>query len=154
MTTKVKQWDRFETMVENDRHYRDAYRDVTLTVTVTKPNGEIQNFWGFYDGGTTWRFRYMPDQLGAWSYRGAFSDGSVRIEGQFECIASDLPGVIGAYGENPVWFGYRAVERRCCGVSTSVTGSLRQTGRTPSGPRSSTGRVLKATTRCRSRASF
>ena len=107
MTKKVKQWDRFELAVENDRHYRDAYRDVALTVTVTKPNGELQDFWGFYDGGSTWRFRYMPDQLGTWSYRGSFSDGSVRVSGEFECIESDIPGMIGAYGANPAWFGYR-----------------------------------------------
>jgi hypothetical protein len=107
MTSNVKQWDRFEVVVENDRHYRDPYRDVELEMTVTKPNGEVSRFWGFHDGGSTWRFRYMPDQPGTWSYRGGFSDGGGHVSGELECVESDVPGVIGAYGKNPVWFGYR-----------------------------------------------
>ena len=60
----VGQWDRFTASVTNAKKYADPYHDVTLNVTWTRPDGSTASFFGFYDGGTTWRLRMMPDQLG------------------------------------------------------------------------------------------
>ena len=100
-------WDRFEATVSNTREYADPYGDVTLEAVYTAPDGRRIGFWGFHDGGTTWRIRFMPDQLGAWRYEARFSDGAPGVSGAFECVASDLPGMISIYAANPVWFGYR-----------------------------------------------
>jgi hypothetical protein len=100
-------WDRFERTVPNDRSYSDPYRDVTLNVTYTKPDGSRVRFWGFHDGGSRWIIRFMPDQLGPWKYRAEFSDGSPGISGTFTCVESDLPGMISKDETNPVWFGYK-----------------------------------------------
>ena len=106
-TNPVPRWDRFETALVNTNTYADPYRDVTLNVTYTKPDASTVNFWGFYDGSNTWRIRFMPEQIGTWSYAASFSDGSGSETNSFECAASDLPGLIGADEQNPMWFGFK-----------------------------------------------
>ena len=103
----VGRWDRFECVVTNAKTYQDPYRDVALKATVTRPDGVQVDFWGFYDGGTTWRLRFMPDRLGAWTYAASFSDGTPVVSGTFKCVESDLPGLVGAYEPNPIWFGFK-----------------------------------------------
>ncbi|MHC4565388.1 MAG: DUF5060 domain-containing protein [Planctomycetota bacterium] len=106
----VGQWDRFEASVKNAKDYRDPYADVTLDVTYEDPRDRTTKFWGFYDGAGTWKIRFMPDRIGTWKYRAVFSDGSSGISGTFECIQSDIPGMISADRANPAWFGYKSGE--------------------------------------------
>jgi hypothetical protein len=106
----VGRWDRFEASVTNAKDYRDPYADVTLDVTYDDPRGRTRKFWGFYDGAGTWKIRFMPDRVGTWKYRAVFSDGSSGISGTFECIQSDIPGMISADRTNPAWFGYKSGE--------------------------------------------
>ena len=106
-TNTVPQWDRFEAALSNTNTYADPYRNVTLNVTYTKPDASTVNFWGFYEGSNTWRIRFMPDQIGTWSYAASFSDGSGGETNSFECVDGDLPGLIGADEENPMWFGFK-----------------------------------------------
>lgn len=103
----VGKWDRFEVAITNSNTYNDPYRDVTLNVTYTKPNGSRVNFWGFYDGNATWRIRFMPDQLGSWTYRATFSDGAPGKTGSFKCVSSSIPGMISKDETNPIWFGFK-----------------------------------------------
>ncbi|KPK41968.1 MAG: hypothetical protein AMJ65_08390 [Phycisphaerae bacterium SG8_4] len=102
----VGQWARFERPVNSTGTYRNAYADVTLDVTYEDPDGKKTKFWGFYDGGRTWKIRFMPNRIGTWRYDAVFSDGSGRISGTFECIPSGIPGMISADRINPIWFGY------------------------------------------------
>jgi hypothetical protein len=105
---RVGQWDRFERSVPNPRPYTEPYRDVTLEVTYTRPDGSAVSFWGFYDGSATWKIRFMPDQVGTWRYTARFADGAAPgVQGTFECVPSDLPGLISRYEHNPQWFGFR-----------------------------------------------
>jgi len=103
----VGQWERFELRLERQRTYADPYRDVMLDVCYTAPDGREIAFWGFYDGGSTWRARFMPDQVGTWSYSASFSDDQSDRRGAFECIPSDVPGMISSDEDNPIWFGYK-----------------------------------------------
>lgn len=104
---RVGRWQRFEIFIENDTPYADPYRDATLDVTYERPDGSTVAFWGFYDGGRTWRARFMPDQLGTWAYSATFSDGAPGTSGTFACVASDVPGMLSVDESNPVWFGFR-----------------------------------------------
>lgn len=106
----VPHWGRFEVVVRNAKRYANPYEDVTLNVTLTKPDGRVVTFWGFYDGGETWRIRFMPDQAGTWRYRGNFSDGNEQVSGTFTCVESDIPGMISTYEDNPIWFGFKGGE--------------------------------------------
>ena len=104
---QVGKWDRFEASVTNKKRYKDPYTDVTLEVTFTKPNGSKVKFWGFYDGGNTWRIRFMPDQTGTWTYEARFSDGSPAENGSFRCVPSKIPGMVYKHKENARWFGFK-----------------------------------------------
>ncbi|MBC8217119.1 MAG: DUF5060 domain-containing protein, partial [Planctomycetes bacterium] len=106
----VGRWARFEASAKNARTYRNPYADVTLNVTYESPIGKRTKFWGFYDGARTCKIRFMPDRIGTWKYDAAFSDGSGLTSGTFECIPSDIPGMISADRANPMWFGYRSGE--------------------------------------------
>ncbi len=103
----VGRWGRFEASMQNTRKYRNPYGDVTLKVTYKSPNGNQIKFWGFYDGGQTWKIRFMPEEVGTWKYNAVFSDGSDGISGVFECVRSDVPGMISVDETNPIWFGYK-----------------------------------------------
>lgn len=103
---RVGQWDRFETVIPNPEPYDDPFRDVDLSATFTAPGGETVEFRGFYDG-DGWKLRFMPDRLGAWRYTARFSDDSRETAGEFECVPSDLPGMIAVDEANPMWFGFK-----------------------------------------------
>ncbi|MBN2411501.1 DUF5060 domain-containing protein [candidate division KSB1 bacterium] len=104
---RVGLWDVFEEHITNNGSYQNPFTDVELRVTYTRPDGQYVSFWGFYDGGNMWKIRFMPDQVGEWRYRAAFSDGSFMISGAFTCVHSDIPGMISIDETNPVWFGYK-----------------------------------------------
>ncbi|MBC8470422.1 MAG: DUF5060 domain-containing protein [Planctomycetes bacterium] len=103
----VGRWERFETTLTNTKSYRDPYRDVTLAVTYTRPDGKKVEFWGFYDGRSRWIIRFMPDRPGLWRYEARFSDGAPGISGNFQCVESEIPGMISKDESNPLWFGYK-----------------------------------------------
>jgi len=106
----VGRWARFETSVKNEEKYRNSYRDVALDVTYKNPDGKEVKFWGFYDGNQTWKIRFMPDRIGTWKYYAVFSDGTEGISGTFECVPSNIPGMISVDQTNPQWFGYTGGE--------------------------------------------
>jgi len=105
-TNAVMQWGRFELSLLNTNAHIDAYREVALNVTYTKPDDTQVAFWGFFDGQNSWRARFMPDQIGTWSYNATFSDGAPGASGTFECVAGDIPGLITKDQTNPLWFGF------------------------------------------------
>ena len=100
----------FEIAVTNDAtKVTNKFADVWLNATFTGPasGAEPVKFWGFYDGGSTWRLRFMPSAVGQWKYSWSFSDGSGKGEGVFECIADGAsPGVLKPWPANPHWFAY------------------------------------------------
>jgi hypothetical protein len=118
---RVPRWGRFEIVLSHALRSGDPYRDVSLDVAYTAPDGRTMEFWGFYDGGDTWRARFMPDLPGTWSYEAKLnqttrtdpsgSATTTRVaataRGSFECVASDLPGQISIGAANPQWFGWR-----------------------------------------------
>jgi hypothetical protein len=88
----------------------NPFAGVVLNTTFVSPSGTTSAFWGFYDGGTTWRWRFMPHEVGEWQYTWSFSDGSSSGAGSFRCIAAGgSPGVVGAYTRNPRWFAYNGM---------------------------------------------
>jgi len=103
-TPEVRLWDRFEAALPNEKQYTDPYKNVTLDVTYTTPFGEKVKFWGFYDGGKNWKWRFMPHVPGTWQYEATFSDGTPGASGRFRVVSSDLPGMLRVNRANPLWF--------------------------------------------------
>jgi len=98
----------FETAVRNPKtKVANRFTDVWLNATFTGPTGARTEFFGFYDGGDTWRLRFMPSAVGAWNYAWSFIDGSLAGKGSFACVAAGAsPGVLRPYAANPHWFSY------------------------------------------------
>jgi hypothetical protein len=102
----------FEQSVERSTSYSNKFdfREVELRTTFTSPcNGtgcpgqRTINFFGFYDGdgqgaqtGDTWKFRFMPDEVGQWSYAYCWSEDEAPCtpgnSGTFNVVDTGLPG--------------------------------------------------------------
>ena len=102
----VGRWGMFELAVPNSRAYKNPFADVTLEGKFLSPSKKQFKVLGFYDGGETWRLRFMPDEIGDWSYTARFSDGSADVKGTFKCVKSKLHGPLRVNRENPLWFEY------------------------------------------------
>ncbi|MBN2180663.1 MAG: DUF5060 domain-containing protein [Sedimentisphaerales bacterium] len=111
----------FEVQIRNEKSYENKLADVDLTVTYTSPSGKVVNFWGFFDGdgrgggnlaeGNIWKLRFMPDELGKWSYVYRWSDDTPGGEGEFVAVERGAgKGVLKAYRDNPYWFAYNGTE--------------------------------------------
>lgn len=104
----------FERSVSNANSYGNKFTDVTLNVDYTSPAGRQMRLPGFYDGdgkggqaGDVWKFRFMPNEVGTWSYSYSWSDGKPGGNGTFDAVAGGAGrGVLRAYGGNGHWFAY------------------------------------------------
>jgi Protein of unknown function (DUF4038)/Domain of unknown function (DUF5060)/Putative collagen-binding domain of a collagenase len=64
----VPRWGRFEASFTSARPVRNPLQEAELYVTFTAPSREAHTVQGFWDGGTTWRVRFSPGEIGAWTY--------------------------------------------------------------------------------------
>lgn len=110
-TTEVGLYRTFETSVTNDKSYSNKFTDVNLLCTYTAPSGKQTDFYGFFDGDNVWRMRFMPDELGEWTYTWKFSDGSKKGNGSFVATSENAgKGILRAYTKNPRWFAYNGTD--------------------------------------------
>ncbi len=111
----------FETCVQNDTPYQNKFADVHLRATYTAPSGKTVTFEGFFDGdgrgggdrasGNVWKLRFMPDELGIWTYVYQWSDGTPGGHGSFACVKEGAgKGVLRPYTKNPHWFAYNGTD--------------------------------------------
>ena len=109
---RVPLYGMLEILLANATAYANPFADVELEGTFTSPTGDDVVFCGFYDGdgkggqnGPVWKQRFMPGQVGTWSYVLSFSDGSPGKKGTFECVAQEArPGPWKQDPDNPHWF--------------------------------------------------
>ena len=66
-----------EWSVNNNSYSGNAY-DVIATVTFTHSNGTTHTTEMFYDGGSTWKFRFSGSLTGNWSFTTSSSDGDLN----------------------------------------------------------------------------
>jgi hypothetical protein len=86
--------------------YSNPYNDVTLSVTYTGPSGQNIQTYGFWDGGDTFRIRFMFPEVGQWTWETDCSDVTNNgLHGQ-----SGAVDVVDYVGGNPLYTkGYPAV---------------------------------------------
>ncbi len=83
----VEQWDTHELAFSSTTKYKNPFVDVSLKVTFAHSGGVSITVDGFYDGEATWRARFMPLQLGPWSYRTTSNDSALNGRvGSINCI--------------------------------------------------------------------
>lgn len=104
----VGKWDLFELPLRNEKIYDNPFKDVSLLGEFTHiEDKRTIKIYGFYDGGTIWKIRFMPDKEGKWRYKVYFSDSSTKsVEGHFLCVPSKIKGPLRVYQRNSIWFSY------------------------------------------------
>jgi hypothetical protein len=83
-------WYKYEIQFSSSTNYENPIQDVkSFEVTFTSPSGNKKTINGFWDGGTTWKSRFMPDETGTWSFETRCSDtknsGLNGQKGSFLC---------------------------------------------------------------------
>ena len=73
----------------------DPTWDVDVLATFTGPSGRQIRVRGFWDGGSTWRVRFSPDEVGAWFWRTECGDESLCASGELTCTPYE--------GDNPLY---------------------------------------------------
>jgi Protein of unknown function (DUF4038)/Domain of unknown function (DUF5060)/Putative collagen-binding domain of a collagenase len=66
-----------------------AAPETQFAVELNSPSGKVSTIAGFWDGGTTWRARFMPVEAGTWHYRThsiPTIDGLDGKRGSFVCV--------------------------------------------------------------------
>jgi len=81
----VERWCIFEIELQSSKVVEKPFQEVRLQVCFSKDRAAIKVS-GFYDGGTTWKIRFMPEEEGAYSFQISSNleefDG---LSGNFEC---------------------------------------------------------------------
>ncbi len=93
---QVGRWMKYERNFNSQKTYENPLYDVkSFVVKFTSPAGKVHNISAFWDGGTTWRVRFAPDEVGTWSYVTECSDennsGLDNQKGTFQCVDKASP---------------------------------------------------------------
>jgi len=86
----ANRWVMHEITFESRADYADPFNEAELDVIFTGPGDITMVMPGFWDGGSTWRVRFAPTQVGLWTYESVCSNsgdtGLHGIVGAFECV--------------------------------------------------------------------
>lgn len=85
---QVPVWTRYEATFTSSKNYSNPLYELDrFVVQFTSPTGRTRKINGFWDGGTTWKVRFCPDEKGPWTYQTVCSDttnmGLHRQQGSF-----------------------------------------------------------------------
>ena len=68
-------WHKYEISFTSSNSYENPVQQVRIfEVNFMSPTGIIKTINGFWDGGTLWKVRFMPDEAGRWTYETVCSD--------------------------------------------------------------------------------
>ena len=82
---EVERWDRYEVVLKAPAS-GNPYTGPGLRADFTLEHRTV-TLDGFYDGNGTWRVRFMPDSIGAWTYVTHSSIAALNGKtGQFQCV--------------------------------------------------------------------
>jgi hypothetical protein len=87
-------WMKYEIEFTSTKEYGNPLYDLkTFYVEFIAPSGRTKHIDGFWDGGTHYKARFAPDELGEWSYRTTCSDkenrGLMGQTGTFNCVPNE-----------------------------------------------------------------
>lgn len=87
-------WTKHEIQFQSSKKYNNPIYDVKdFKITFIAPSGRERVVRGFWDGGTDWKVRFMPDEVGEWHWKTECSDkensGLNDQSGTFESVKND-----------------------------------------------------------------
>jgi hypothetical protein len=94
----VPLWGKFE---KTFTVQSDAAPETEVSVEFRSPSGKPHGVLGFWDGGKTWRVRFMPDEPGTWTYQSRSRPALVGLDGQtgeFACRRGEGRGPFVQHG--------------------------------------------------------
>lgn len=91
--SQTAKYDKFEHVFTSTKDYENPLYDIsTFDITFISPSGQQKTVRGFWDGGRTWKVRFMPDEIGTWTFKTISSDksnsGLHEVSNTFECVAN------------------------------------------------------------------
>jgi len=93
---EVDRYAVYEKSFEHEGSYDNPYRQVAADAILARHNGgEEKKVPLFWDGGTSWKFRFSPDAPGRWTWRIESGDSGLNGQsGVFSCVHSKLRGAV------------------------------------------------------------
>lgn len=83
----------------------NPYTELSGDAELVAPSGVVVRAGLFWEGGTTWRFRFSPSELGTWHWRTMSMDNGLDgHSGSFNAVPSDLKGSIQPMSGHPYHF--------------------------------------------------
>ena len=91
---EIEKWHKNEIIFVSTKTYDNPIYDVEFFgIELISPSGNKHLIRGFWDGETTWRVRFMPNQIGCWRYKticsDATNDGLNGKKGDFQCVSNN-----------------------------------------------------------------
>jgi len=99
-------WELYEFALEGRCTAANPFTDAALKGEFISPSGKKILADGFYDGGTTWRLRFAPNEEGEWSYVLRGEGVEIRQDGKLRCTAARGHGFLRIDPKNPYAFAY------------------------------------------------
>ena len=101
----VERYTVWETECKAAGKYANPYRELTAEATLRHERGTPKKVPLFWDGGDSWKLRFSPDQIGAWTWSVTSSDTGLNGPGgSFRCVASSRSGSIRPMKDFPLHF--------------------------------------------------
>jgi hypothetical protein len=98
---RIPIYEIYEETAINTRIYlnRFDFSEIELRGVYTSPTGKVYNQIGYHAGngyggqtGEIWKIKFMPTEIGTWTYSFSWSDGNPGASGTFIAIDSNRPG--------------------------------------------------------------
>jgi hypothetical protein len=113
-SARVPRRSRFEAAFTSAAEYAHPLHEITFGVSFTSSSGQSHHIDGFWDGGTSWRVRFKPDEPGEWTFTTACSDtansGLHAQMGAFTCVEPSGDTRFGQHGPLRVSANWRFLE--------------------------------------------
>jgi len=111
---RVKQFGMVDVALTSQEAYANPFAEVVAHAEVTLPDRTLRKVRCFHDGdgkggqtGPVWRFRYMPEQPGDYTFEVHSDDqGLNATKGSFRCVASKWKGPLRPSPHNPQLTAY------------------------------------------------
>jgi hypothetical protein len=103
---EVPRWEIHEFSINGRSHAANPFRDAALVGEFVSPSGKTNVIDGFYDGDSTWRLRFAPEEEGEWRYLLRGEGVEILQRGKLRCTAAMGRGFIRIHPQNPYAFAY------------------------------------------------
>ncbi len=92
----VEQWHPTDLSFTTTATFANPFKDVTLDAVFTGPGNVTLKIPGFYVGANTWKIRFAPTKVGAWTYVTSSPDSKLgNVTGSVNCVANTQANVHG-----------------------------------------------------------